>query len=93
MRDGGYTNDREYGQIILVNVFDHVTAYGVEFIELGFLDDRRPFTNRSRMPDTECMTRIYGLPGGNAQLLGMIECETCSIDCFNHAMCRLLVAP
>lgn len=82
LRDGGYINDWEFGQDTLVNVFERTTASGVDFIELGFLDDRRPFDiNRSIMPDTACMEKIYGgLPKGNTKLMGMIDFGTCSID-------------
>lgn len=82
LRDGGYVNDWQFGQDTLVNVFERVTASGVDYIELGFLDQRRPFDpNRSIMPDTECMNRIYGgLPRGNARLLGMIDYGTCGLD-------------
>ena len=82
LRDGGYINDWEFGQDTLVNVFERVCASGVEFIELGFLDDRRVFDiNRSIMPDTACMEKIYGgLPKGNTKLMGMIDFGTCSID-------------
>ena len=81
LRDGGYINDWDFGRNTLVNVFERVTASGVDFIELGFLDERRPFDpNRSIMPDTSCMNEIYGgLPKGQAQLLGMIDFGTCGI--------------
>ncbi len=82
LRDGGYINDWEFGHDTLVNVFERVCASGVEFIELGFLDDRRSFDiNRSIMPDTADMEKIYGgLPKGNTKLMGMIDFGTCSID-------------
>ena len=82
LRDGGYVNDWNFGQDTLVNVFERVTASGIDFIELGFLDERRPFDpNRSIMPDTKCMNGIFGgLPKGNAKLMGMIDFGTCSID-------------
>ena len=82
LRDGGYINDWEFGHDTLVNVFERVCASGVEFIELGFLDDRRTFDiNRSIMPDTADMEKIYGgLPKGNTKLMGMIDFGTCSID-------------
>lgn len=82
LRDGGYINDWNFGQDTLVNVFERTTASGVDFIELGFLDDRRPFDiNRSIMPDTACMEKIYGgLPKGHTKLMGMIDFGTCSID-------------
>lgn len=48
LRDGEYINDWEFGHDTLVNVFERVCSSGVEFIELGFLDDRRTFDiNRS----------------------------------------------
>ena len=82
LRDGGYINDWEFGQDTLVNVFERTTASGVDFIELGFLDDRRTFDiNRSIMPDTADMEKIYGgLPKGNTKLMGMIDFGTCSIE-------------
>lgn len=82
LRDGGYINDWEFGQDTLVNVFERICSSGVEFIELGFIDDRRIFDiNRSIMPNTACMEKIYGgLPKDNAKLVGMIDFGTCSID-------------
>lgn len=82
LRDGGYINDWNFGQDTLVNVFERACASGVDFIELGFLDDRRPFDiNRSIMPDTADMEKIYGgLPKGKTKLMGMIDFGTCSID-------------
>lgn len=82
LRDGGYINDWNFGQNTLINVFERVTASGVEFMELGFLDERRAFDpNRSIMPDTSCMTRIFGgLPKGDSKLLGMIDYGTCGIE-------------
>lgn len=82
LRDGGYINDWNFGKNTLVNVFERVSASGLEFMELGFLDSRRPFDpNRSIMPDTTCMNEIYGgLPKGHAELLGMIDYGTCGIE-------------
>ena len=82
LRDGGYINDWEFGHDTLVNVFERVCSSGVEFIELGFFDERRSFDiNRSIMPDTADMEKIYGgLPKGNTKLVGMIDFGTCSID-------------
>ena len=81
LRDGGYINDWEFGHDKLVNLFERITDAGVDYIELGFLDDRRVFDiNRSIMPNTECMRKIYGgLPKGNTELIGMIDYGTCDI--------------
>lgn len=82
VRDGGYNNDWNFGHNTLVNIFERVVSAGVEFIELGFLDQRRPFDmNRSIMPDTECMQKIYGnLDRKNTKLVGMIDFGTCDLS-------------
>ena len=81
MRDGGYVNDWEFGHDNLVNIFERLTASGVDVIEIGFLDDRRSFDiNRSIMPDTDSIERIYGrLDRRNAMIVGMIDYGTCDI--------------
>ena len=82
LRDGGYVNDWEFGHDNLVNIFERLTASGVDVIEIGFLDDRRSFDiNRSIMPDTDCVERIYGrLDRRSAMIVGMIDYGTCDIS-------------
>ena len=82
LRDGGYVNDWEFGHNNLVSVFERLVSANVEIIELGFLDDRRPFDiNRSIMPDTDSMEKIYGgLDRKQAMLVGMIDFGTCKIE-------------
>lgn len=66
----------------LVNVFERITGAGVDFIEVGFLDQRRPFDiDRSIMPSTECMERIYGgLNRHLTEVVGMIDYGTCGLE-------------
>ena len=82
LRDGGYINDWEFGHDTLVNVFERVVSSGVDVIEVGFLDDRRKFDiNRSIMPDTEAVERIYGdLDRRGTMVVGMIDYGTCAIE-------------
>ena len=82
VRDGGYNNDWNFGHDTLISIFERVVGSGVEFIELGFLDQRRPFDiNRSIMPDTESMRKIYGkLDRKNTKLVGMIDFGTCDLS-------------
>ncbi len=82
VRDGGYNNDWEFGHNALISIFERVVSAEVEFMELGFLDQRRPFDiNRSIMPDTECMRKIYGkLDRKKTKLVGMIDYGTCDIS-------------
>ncbi len=82
LRDGGYLNDWEFGKSNIVNIFERLVSAGVDIIETGFLDDRRPFdVNRTIFPDTDCADRIYGrLDKGSSMIVGMIDYGTCSID-------------
>jgi len=81
LRDGGYNNDWEFGHDTLINLFERSTSSGVEFIEIGFLDDRRPFDiNRCIMPDSSCAEKIWGnLDRKNTKVVAMIDYGTCDI--------------
>lgn len=81
LRDGGYVNDWEFGHNYLINIYERLLESETDIIELGFLDDRRPFDiNRSIMPNTECMQKIYGhIKNNHAMLVGMIDYGTCDI--------------
>ena len=82
LRDGGYLNDWEFGHDNLVSIFERVVDAGVDFIEIGFLDDRRQFDiNRSIMPDTDSVAKIYGnLDRKKTKVIGMIDYGTCRIE-------------
>ncbi len=81
LRDGGYLNDWKFGHDNLVNIFERLVDAGVDIIEIGFLDERRPFDmDRSIMPDTASAERIYGrLDRKQATVVGMIDYGTCGI--------------
>jgi 4-hydroxy 2-oxovalerate aldolase len=82
LRDGGYINDWNFGHDTLVNVFERIVSSNMDYIEVGFLDQRRSFdTNRSIMPDTASVGKIYGnLDKKNAEVVGMIDYGTCDIS-------------
>ena len=53
LRDGGYLNDWQFGHDNMVSVFERIVDAGTDIIEIGFLDERRPYDyDRSIMPDT-----------------------------------------
>lgn len=81
LRDGGYLNDWEFGHNTLVNIFERIVSAGIDIIEVGFLDDRRAFDiDRSIMPDTESVEKIYGeLSRRQSMVVGMIDYGTCAI--------------
>lgn len=81
LRDGGYLNDWNFGHDNLVSVFEKLVDAGVDIIEIGFLDERRPFDmDRSIMPDTDSVGKIFeGLDRKNAMVVGMIDYGTCGL--------------
>ncbi len=81
LRDGGYINDWEFGQGHLISLFERLTDAGVDIVEVGFLDERRPFDiNRSIGPDTASLKKIWGLTCKRPPMVvGMIDFGTCSL--------------
>ena len=75
LRDGGYVNDWRFGYTNIVSMFERLVDANVDIIELGFLDDRRPFDiDRTIFPDTESADKIYGsLDKKDAMAIGMID--------------------
>lgn len=87
LRDGGYVNDWKFGYTNIVSIFERLIDASVDIIEVGFLDDRRPFDiDRSIFPDTKSADKIYGsLEKKNTMVVGMIDFGTCAIE--NIAPC------
>ena len=88
LRDGGYVNDWNFGHNNLINIFERLVDSGVDTIEIGFLDQRRPFDmNHSIMPDTESVNKIFGhLDKGKSSVIAMIDYGTCDIK--NIQLCK-----
>ena len=82
LRDGGYVNDWKFGRDTIVNIFERLVSAGTDIIEVGFLDERRPFDpDRSIMPDTDAVEKIYGgLDRGKSMTVAMIDYGTCSTE-------------
>lgn len=82
VRDGGYNNDWAFGHDALIGITERLVSAGVDWIELGFLDQRRPFDiDRSIMPDTSCMRKIYGkVDKKDSKFVGMIDFGTCDLS-------------
>lgn len=81
LRDGGYLNDWKFGRDNITSIFERVVDAGIDIIEIGFLDDRRDFDyDRSIMPNTDCVEKIYGdLKRKQAMVVGMIDYGTCDL--------------
>ena len=82
LRDGGYVNDWRFGYTNIVSMFERLADANVDIIEVGFLDDRRPFDiDRTIFPDTQSANAIFGcLDKKNAMTVGMIDFGTCGIE-------------
>lgn len=82
LRDGGYINDWEFGHGTITGVYKRLEAAGVDYIEVGFLDDRRQFDiNRTIMPNTEALNKVFAnVKKGHAIPIAMIDYGTCSLD-------------
>lgn len=82
LRDGGYINDWKFGHDNLVSIFERLVDANLDIIEIGFLDERRPFDiDRSIMPDTDSVEKIYGkLDRRQAMVVGMIDYGTCGTE-------------
>lgn len=82
LRDGGYINDWNFGHANIIEIFRRLVSSGVDYIEIGFLDQRRSFDiNRTIMPDTQSANKIFaGIDKGNAVVLAMIDYGTCDIE-------------
>lgn len=81
LRDGGYVNDWEFGHDNIVSIFERLVDANIDIIEVGFIDDRRVFDmNRSIMPDTASVEKIYGLlDRKQSMVVGMIDYGTCDL--------------
>lgn len=88
LRDGGYVNDWRFGNANVVSIFERLADSKVDIIEIGFLDERRPFDiDRSIMPDSESADKLYGnLDSKGAMVVGMIDYGTCGIE--NISPCK-----
>lgn len=88
LRDGGYVNDWNFGLSNMICIFERLVQSGIEYIEVGFLDERRSFDiNRSIQPNTRCYNQIYNeIDKKQATVFGMIDFGTCSINNIDSCM-------
>lgn len=82
LRDGGYVNNWEFGYDQIVEIFERLVSSGVDFIEVGFLDEKATFDRgRTVLPDTASVNRMFeGISKGESLVLGMIDYGACGIE-------------
>ena len=88
LRDGGYVNDWNFGHNTITSVVERLAQAGLDFIEVGFLDQRQPENlDRTIQPTTQAFDQMLsGVDSGNAKLLAMVDYGTCSLE--NIAPCQ-----
>lgn len=92
LRDGGYINDWDFGHSNLISVSERIAESGTDILEVGFLDERRPFdSNRSIFPNTKAMRATYEmLKKRPPMLVGMIDYGTCGLQNLEPAESSIL---
>lgn len=82
LRDGGFTNDWNFGLGTIKSIISRLDKANVDVIEIGFIDDRSFYEpNRSKLPDTASFaTALNGLNIQNSQIAAMIDYGTCSLE-------------
>ena len=87
LRDGGYLNDWNFGRDTITTIFERLVSAGVDFIEVGFLNESRGFDpERTIQPDTKSFDAVFGgMNKGNTRLVAMIDYGTCALS--NLAPC------
>ena len=81
LRDGGYVNGWRFGKENITGIFDRLVDAGLEFVEVGFLDERVAFSrDRSILPDTASVEKIFGgRDRKGTKVLAMIDYGTCGL--------------
>lgn len=82
LRDGGYVNDWAFGHSVITGTYKRLDRAGVDYIEVGFLDDRRPMDlNHTIQPNTDAYNKIFeGIEKKHAIPVAMIDYGTCDIS-------------
>lgn len=82
LRDGGYINDWKFGHNVITGTYKRLDSAGVDYIEVGFIDDRREFDiNRTIVPNTDSYNKIFkNIKKNHAIPVAMIDFGTCSLD-------------
>lgn len=82
LRDGGYVNDWNFGHSVITGTYKRLNNAGVEYIEVGFLDDRQSFDiNRTIAPSTQCYNDIFkDVKKKKSIPVAMIDFGTCGLE-------------
>ena len=81
LRDGGYINDWKFGNGTMTSIFDRLNEAGIDMIEVGFIDERRPVDkDRTIQPDAKSLSDAYcNISDRRSIVTAMIDYGTCGI--------------
>ena len=82
LRDGGYLNDWKFGRDNILFIFSHLVKARIDFIEVGFLDERREYDQDATIfPNTESINKTFeGMDKGRSKVVAMIDYGTCGLE-------------
>lgn len=82
LRDGGYINDWGFGRSTILCMFERLVDSGVDIVEVGFLDERRPFdVDKAIQPNTKSFDAVFkGCDKKRSLAVAMIDYGTCGIE-------------
>lgn len=82
LRDGGFVNDWNFGLDTIRDIIYRLDCAGVDFIELGYLNQNRPDDpDRTILPSTASFARLSDrLRLRQARLVALTDYGTCDLD-------------
>lgn len=73
LRDGGYINNWQFGEIAIKSICRKLIRAGIRFIEVGFIKGDEFSKDRSVYPDLECIKELICPKDPNTTYVGMID--------------------
>lgn len=73
LRDGGYVNDWNFGEIAIRGIVSSLEKSGIEMIEVGFLKGDLYDKNRSLFPDMQSVKNILRTKQARIKYVGMLD--------------------
>lgn len=80
LRDGGYVNNWNFGSNVISNIAQNVNAAAVEFIECGFLSEKKETTENNSIFKTVSDAEKYFNDLNKENLALMVNCGEFDID-------------
>ncbi|MDR2406999.1 MAG: aldolase catalytic domain-containing protein [Bacteroidales bacterium] len=82
LRDGGFVNNWEFGDIAIRDIISRLDKAGVDIVEVGYLNDGVEFDmNRTLYPDVKAANKMFrNIKVEKSMVVAMIDFGDCSIN-------------